>query len=229
MAGGPAYARRVTFARRQLSESTAAFHARPLVPTPRELWVPCLDDATTLVLGSSQNVETIDRSQLATKGIELTRRRSGGGAVLVSRHDVVWFDVVLPHGDPLWNDDVGQAFHWLGEAVRTALADLGLDTEVHTGRPIETEWSTRLCFAGVGHGELLLDGRKLVGISQRRTRDMARFQVALLRRWSGSTHADLLALSDTERPRAARRLDALAVGVDLEPDRVIGAVSEALP
>ena len=39
-----------------------------------------------------------------------------------------------------------------------------------------TAWSSMICFDGVGAGEVLVDGRKLVGISQRRMRHAARLQ-----------------------------------------------------
>ena len=39
-----------------------------------------------------------------------------------------------------------------------------------------TRWSSTVCFDGVGAGEVLLAARKLVGISQRRTRHAARLQ-----------------------------------------------------
>ena len=42
-----------------------------------------------------------------------------------------------------------------------------------------TGWCPLVCFAGVGPGEVLAGGRKLVGISQRRTRAGARFQCAV--------------------------------------------------
>jgi hypothetical protein len=49
---------------------------------------------------------------------------------------------------------------------------------------VRTEWSDRVCFAGIGPGEVLdAAGRKVVGISQRRTRGSARFQCAALGRW----------------------------------------------
>ena len=62
---------------------------------------------------------------------------------------------------------------WLGTHLQ---AMLGAGS-VHDGGLISTEWSTAICFDGVGPGEVLVDGAKLIGISQRRTRSAARFQV----------------------------------------------------
>jgi lipoate-protein ligase A len=65
---------------------------------------------------------------------------------------------------------------WLGEVWAAALADLGIRGDVHRGPVRHTRWSSMVCFAGVGAGEVTQDGAKLVGISQRRTRVGARLQ-----------------------------------------------------
>ena len=41
---------------------------------------------------------------------------------------------------------------------------------------LDTSWSSLVCFDGLGAGEVLLDGEKLIGISQRRTRFASRLQ-----------------------------------------------------
>ena len=52
-------------------------------------------------------------------------------------------------------------------------------------------WSALVCFAGIGPGEVLDgDGRKWVGISQRRTRDWIRLQTMAHRRWSPADAVD---------------------------------------
>ena len=59
---------------------------------------------------------------------------------------------------------------WLGEHVAAALADSGSPTSTSTAAAMAcSAWCPLVCFAGIGPGEVLVDGRKLVGISQRRT------------------------------------------------------------
>jgi hypothetical protein len=58
---------------------------------------------------------------------------------------------------------------------------------------VPTPWSELVCFAGTAPGEVLLDGVKLVGLSQRRTRRGARFQCAINRRFDGELLVELLA------------------------------------
>ena len=78
------------------------------------------------------------------------------------------------------DDDVGRATHWLGDVWGRAIGD---ESVVHRGPMRRTEWSDVVCFAGLGPGEVTVDGRKVVGISQRRTRDAARFQCVAYERW----------------------------------------------
>jgi len=73
-----------------------------------------------------------------------------------------------------------------------ALAALGVNGgAVHRGAMVRTAWSGHVCFAGVGGGEVMRNGRKVVGISQRRSRNAARFQCALYHRWDAAAHAEL--------------------------------------
>lgn len=131
-----------------------------------------------LVLGSSQATsEARASADLEAAGIEVLRRRSGGGAVLVQPYDT-WIDVLIGNDDPLWDHDVSRAFLWLGGVWQRALAKLGVTaTLVHTGPMKNKEWGRHICFAGLGPGEVSgPSGRKIVGLSQRRTRSAARFQ-----------------------------------------------------
>jgi len=208
----------------RLREPPATFHARELPsPAQRAVWV-CEPTSAALVLGSAQRDDVVDAAACERGGVTVVRRRSGGGAVLVVPGELLWVDVVLPAGDPLWDDDVGRAFLWLGEAWAAALADLGVAASVHRGGLEVTRWSPLVCFGGVGPGEVLATsgtdaGAKLVGLSQRRTRDAARFQCAALARWDPAALLALLALSPDARTAAEADLigAAAGVGTDLEP------------
>lgn len=139
----------------------------------------CDPTDAALVLGSRQADEIVDLARLARSGLSVARRRSGGGAVIVRPEAVVWIDVVLPHG--IAPDDVRGAMVWIGERWKTAVARFvpssgAGDLAVHRGGMVTTVWSDLVCFAGIGPGEVLLGGRKLVGLSQRRTRHGLRLQ-----------------------------------------------------
>ncbi len=184
-----------------------------------------------LVLGSGQVAGRLDVEEAEARGVEVARRRSGGGAVLLWPGHQVWLDVCLPRADPLWDDDVGQSARWLGATVAAALVELGAEgAEAHLGPFQPTAWSHQVCFAGRAPGEVVVGGRKVVGTSQRRSRLGAVFQVAVALVWAPSTLVDLLGLPAeagaavattgvglSELVRSVRAADVVAAVVDALP------------
>lgn len=209
--------------------SAAGFHSRPVPETPDRSVSVLEVERPALVLGSTQPESDADAGALAAAGVELARRRSGGGAVLLRPEEVLWVDVVVPRRDSLWDDDVGVAFHWLGRSWAAALADLGVRAVVHEGPLVTTRWSRLVCFAGLGPGEVTVEGAKVVGIAQRRTRGGARFQCALLARWEPSGITSFLALDEGERARAEEDLAGAAAAVDVPWDAAVDALVARLP
>ncbi|MGH8990802.1 MAG: lipoyl protein ligase domain-containing protein [Acidimicrobiia bacterium] len=170
-----------------------------------------------VIMGSGQAESTLDAGRAAAAGVDIVRRPSGGGAVLVVPGEALWIDVFVPAGDRLWVDDVGVAFHWLGEAFTEALATIGVEARWHDGPMRNTPWSKVVCFAGLGPGEVIDPaGRKLVGFSQRRTRSHARFQCCALLRWDPAAMVALLAEPYPEKASAA---DLAAVATGIGPER----------
>jgi hypothetical protein len=172
----------------------------------------CLPTGTAVVLGSTQRPDVVADG---AAGAKVVRRRSGGGAVLVTPDDPVWMDVWVPAGDPLWTADVTRAFAWLGGTWGSALERLGL-----TGVAVQgsapgacTRWSTLVCFGGVGAGEVTVGGRKVVGLAQRRTRDGAWFHGACVVRWDPTVLLGALALDGDEREAATVGLAGAVTGV----------------
>ena len=179
-------------------------------------------DSPAFVLGSTQPDSDVDAAAAARLGVEVVRRASGGGGVLVAPVAQVWVDVFLPRHDPLWQDDVGRAAWWLGDTWARALFSLGATTaQVHRGAMVQTLLSSRVCFAGLGAGEVTVDGAKAVGISQRRTRQGALFQCAVPLAWDTLTYAELLGLDPMS-------VDGLAYVIDAPSDAVEAAFLLAL-
>jgi lipoate---protein ligase len=155
----------------------------------------------SLVLGSTQASDDIDAGRAREMGVRIVRRRSGGGGVLLVPGQHVWIDVWVPAGSRWWDDDVVRAGDWLGAVWVDALREVGLeDLAVHHGALVRSRWSSSVCFAGLGPGEVTARGRKLVGLSQRRTRDWARFQCLVHRRWDAEA---VFALLDDPEARSA--------------------------
>ena len=110
----------------------------------------------------------------------------------------LWVDIVIPRDDELWSDDIGRSMWWLGEEWSVSLGAVGVSgLVVHRGGMISNDLSKVLCFAGLGPGEVAQNGTdgsspKVVGISQRRNREMARFQCVLYRGWNATLHSRML-------------------------------------
>lgn len=195
----------------------------------------CRATGAAVVLGSTQPESDFDGGRATEAGLAVVRRRSGGGAVLVEPGTLVWVDVGLERGDPLWHDDVSVSFLWLGEAWAGALAELGVrGAVVHRGRLRTTPWSRALCFAGLGPGEVTVDGRKLVGVSQRRQRDRAWFAAAL---YLGPTRIGLdevvaggsEARNDAALTLSQLSIDLTGVGARRSASEVASALAAHLP
>ena len=165
----------------RLAGSADVFGREPAFPSIAVVSV----DQPLLVLGSTQPDDVVHDAD----GVPVTRRRSGGGAVLLEPGRVVWVDVAVPAAHRLWDGDVGRAFHWLGAVWTDAI---GARARWHNGPLVRGPFSDLVCFAGLGPGEVTIDGRKVVGMSQRRTRAGALFQCAALVDWEPSRLAAML-------------------------------------
>lgn len=127
-----------------------------------------------------------------------------------------WLDWFLPAGDPLLVADLARSFDWLGRRFEAAFASVGLPGRIERAVSMApTSLSTRCCFAGLGPGELTLNGRKVVGISQRRDRHGAWFHSMVMRRDLSDALVDCLGFAPAERAAALAELRASSAVVDL--------------
>ncbi len=137
-----------------------------------------------IVLGSTQPTGDIDAAAAARLGIEVARRRSGGGAVYLHPDDSTWVDITIPRDDELWVDDVSTSMRWVGDAFASVLgpALAAGAPAVHDGPFRAGVLSRAYCFAGLAPGEVTVGGAKIVGVSQRRGRPGARMQCVVYHR-----------------------------------------------
>lgn len=212
--------------RRRWAGPASEFHALDL-PFERSVWL-CRPSVPALILGSSQSLDTIDRASAMRRGIEVVRRRSGGGVVFVHPDDSVWIDVTIPRADPLWVDDVTKSMTWLGKAFVRAL-EPWIDAVDFGGPFFDGGANKAVCFASASPGEVFtartgLPGAKVLGISQRRGRHGARFQCVAYRRWDPGSWADLILDGPTDRSLAG-----VSVGeVPMAGDDLLEALAHVL-
>jgi lipoate---protein ligase len=123
----------------------------------------------TLVLGGSQPVDVVNASALSSTSIR--RRRGGGGLVLLRPKDI-WVDWWVPANDARWAQDVHtSSYHaggWWAQALRDVLEG---EVSVHRGSLTGDPALRFVCFAGRGPGEVFVDDRKVVGLTQWRVRE----------------------------------------------------------
>ena len=112
---------------------------------------------------------------------------------------LTWLEFVLPAGDELWVEDLGRSFDWLGRLMAGSLGRLGHPITVYEGPSRPGSWGRTICFAGLGPGELLSGQKKVVGMSQRRTRHWCRFGVAVLHHFAADRYAATFAVPEIDR------------------------------
>jgi len=195
-----------------------------------------------LVLGRAARDPVINPAGLAAAGVELVRRRSGGGPVLWDA-GLLSLDVVLPPGHRLAARDLALAYRWIGEALAEAIATLDVDcravsvAEARTAQARDDETArraARACFGGLSPFEVVArDGRKVVGLSQVRRRTGSLFQCGIALDLDAEGLARLLEPDHLEAAALAAALGTVATGLrqirgGLSPGDVVAAVEGAL-
>lgn len=191
----------------------AVVDAGPLVVALRRA------NAPAVVLGRAQQDDLVDARRAIAEGLEVARRTSGGGAVLVVPGEVCWVDVVVERRLAVWADDVMRALVVVGTAWREALVDLGFPRgrlELARATTGEPALSRVACFAGVGTGEVLFDGAKVVGLCQRRGRRATLVQGAAVATHDPGRLTGVLSLPEPQRRRLLLELQRCSSGLGPE-------------
>ncbi len=172
-----------------------------------------------LVLGSAQPGSLVDADRALEGGTRVVRRRSGGAAVLLVPGAQIWADLWVPRDDPLWSGEprtsAAVAGEWWVRALRAVpLAEEPDALTVHRGGPVPAYGSDVVCFAGVGPGEVVRGGRKVVGLAQWRSREGVLVHGCAYRRWDPEPLVGLLALPVSERRALVEALRDVALGLE---------------
>ncbi len=118
----------------------------------------------TLSLGRSQEAETVvDFPFCSAHGIAVVRRPTGGRAVL--HHMELTYGVTGLFGREGFPRGVQETYKAICEALRDGLASLGVGVRLHAaaGGPLPSPRNPLPCFATPAPGEIVLDGRKMIG------------------------------------------------------------------
>ena len=214
--------RQLPWVRHDWFGSAADFHAMNPAPE-RALWW-CTVQSPAIILGSTQQESDIDAAVAEDLGLEVVRRRSGGGAVYVHPTESVWIDVTISKDDPLFVDDVSASMLWLGDVFVKALQPWVNATTFRGTFDAGTDGRS-VCFASTSPGEVFVGNEKLVGISQRRGREGARLQCVLYRSWQPELWTP--SLTSTHLRERTSLLPVATLSAD--PADIVAAVYAALP
>jgi lipoate---protein ligase len=193
----------------------ALFDVEPFRVLPDRRAVTRRVDHPTLVLGSTQRAGVVRAETAASGGVEVARRHGGGGAVLLHPGDHLWMEAWIPRHDPLWEADVAAASLWVGRWWAAALSRLGIDgCSAHEGPAAPGPHGALVCFSGRGPGEVFRAGRKVMGLSQWRSREGSLFHACAYARWNPAPLIGLLDLAPAEREALGPELAQSAIGLD---------------
>ena len=116
----------------------------------------------TLSLGRNQTAaDKYDLREIARRNWDLVRRPTGGRALL--HHHEVTYSVAAPVSP---NDSLSESYHRINSVLIDALASLGVKADEADAVSFALPPTEIPCFAEPARGELVFDGRKLVGSAQ---------------------------------------------------------------
>ena len=186
-----------------------------------------------ITLGRLQRAEqALDRDRCGADQVSWAVRPTGGRAIF---HAEEWtFSLAAPQDDARWGGNAAESYARLAHLIARALQRLGVPAELARGsRRAGSEHaapSAAACFAASARHEILAEGRKLVGIAQRRTRAALLLQGSILLGEGHLRLADYVAASLEERASVRQnlaRVTALAAKW-LPPRATLGHFSDAI-
>ncbi len=126
-------------------------------------------DPPTISLGYFQKYSECEALPPPAGDLAVVRRTTGGGAIL---HDREWtYSIALPATHPLATDNPAQLYEVVHHALIDALALLGVRPQLRGSSDHSSAGrGPFFCFDRRHCADLLLEGRKLAGSAQRRTR-----------------------------------------------------------
>ncbi|MGQ9834808.1 MAG: lipoate--protein ligase family protein [Thermoanaerobaculaceae bacterium] len=199
-------------------------------------------DPPCLSLGYNQPYEVVDEGFCRANGIAITRRPTGGRAVL--HHRELTYSVVAKWGWPPFGNGLQENYRLICEGLICGLRRLGVAAELSSAPPqLERPTGAAPCFMQPAGGEVVVKGRKLVGSAMRRWGAVLLQHGSLLLDWDSRWQAGVLGLaSDTglragvvtlkellgQEPSWETLVEALGhgLGLKLEADLLPGALTQ---
>ena len=155
----------------------------------------------TVTLGRHQTAAVVDSAFCKQHRIPIVRRPTGGRAVV--HHLELTYAVTASLAGPLV-PQVQESYRRLCAALVRAFRDMGVPAELspgHATRSLPRPSSPIPCFSTPAGGEVVVDGRKLVGSAMRTHHGHLLQHGAILLDWHGPLQAGCLGLADDTQIR----------------------------
>lgn len=124
-----------------------------------------------VVLGRSQRGLLSSEEANQRAGVDFIERQAGGGAVLVGPW-MLSASVALPLSHPLVARGATISYRWIGDTYASVLRELGIAAcalppeEVTQARRTDDHSLDWACFGGLAPWEVVVGGRKILGLAQ---------------------------------------------------------------
>src|SRR5437868_12397824 len=99
---------------------------------------------------------------------DIVRRWTGGG--IVFHGDDLTYSLIVPPSDPASSESSRSIYQQTHQAMLGALLDIGTELAVESTRNTKDSTFNTQCFAAPVRADLMLNGKKIAGAAQRRTR-----------------------------------------------------------
>lgn len=154
-------------------------------------------DPPCLTLGKHQGTDVADLAFCRTEGIDVARRPTGGRALL--HHLELTYAVVAPLGIGPLPSRLQEAYRLICSGLVDACLELGIPAELTGGEVnlrLPDPTSAVPCFEAPAEGEVVVNGRKLIGSAMRAHAGSILQHGAILLDWDGRLQAGAMGLDD---------------------------------
>ena len=126
----------------------------------------------TLSIGHNQDIDReVNLARCRELGVPVVRRPTGGKAILHGNE--ITYAIASPTKHPRFSGGIRESLKIIGNALILGLEELEISgsTLNEGNKPsLQENINSPACFASLNHFEVLIDGRKLAGSAQKRTR-----------------------------------------------------------
>jgi len=184
-------------------------------------WAP-----STLSMGYRQDAESVDWPYAEREGITVTRRQTGGGGIYHDEHADISYSVIAP-ADEL-PGDLMDCYELLCEPILSAFREMGVDADfVSEEQPAIHEPACYLRALHPAH-DIAVDGRKISGNAQYRTRDAVIQHGSLSYDLAVDAHLGVFAEHGVSADRFRERVTSIREECGIDREEAVAALEGAL-